>query len=576
MRRVQIGRSGSRKAAALTIKSLNQFPVREKVLFPSEQASKSSDEDGPEGPTKQSVLRMSVQDKINLFESKQRDQKMDVPKTKMLFNKTNGAKKTVLRRWSSGMGVIATQNPDTNPETFSISPINVAPGPESDTTVFESQVSAEAEENIEPLEPLGVNVDPIEPENEERFEKHPASIEWSQEREAELNQMFIEMMENKPVSNGTNFPKRMRAENLDEETVGNRGEKVSEANSQQKSQKKSNPLSNSGRDASKTSVLKKATSKTSLPAIRKSWSSMTSPRPTVTSPGTNRTGREAKSASSTVRSTTKSERTKTLKATPTDANRILKTITGKNQSTLTKITKSTKANIQSREVNAAVKPSFCNKVTKKSSVVPLETKPFIRKGCGIGPGVGHDIFKSKVFGQTDKASRISETLTQNEENEVVMTPEITESKAVGPTKCTELTNNSCSDSFKPEINSDTESPVQIVSPVNVVASAGTSSLQVRRSLSEMLLEDSSEEADIGEWGNVEHLPVLIYEKSSPKGLKKLLKLARKNKSDFHPTRWSSASVFLDGDDGEVVKATRSSLFSLSTFRGNKTSESKLP
>lgn len=323
---------------------------------------------------------------------------------------------------------------------------------------------------------------------------------------------------------------------------------------------------------------------------------------------------------------------------------------------MTKSTKTTKAKVRTPEVdNAAAKPSFYNKVTKKGSVVPLETKPFLRKGSGIGPGVGPVVIKTKFMAQPEETLGSSGILIQAEENEVVMTtdinadqeeceaPEIrvnldSEPQVLSPTKCEESVssnqvNISSDDGFKrielSEINSGTEgelmisptawveveehhqeeiipckeSPVQIVSP-KVVAPARISSPRVRYSLSQMLLEESSE-ADIGEWGNAEHPPALVYQKDSPKGLKRLLKFARKAKADSHLTGWSSPSAFSEGDDdaeeskgqanisrftaqnhprvseGHVnasvntTKATRS-FFSLSTFRGSKTNESKVP
>ncbi|XP_024989495.1 histone H3.v1-like isoform X2 [Cynara cardunculus var. scolymus] len=721
MRRIQIGRSGSRRATALTIKSLNYFPAREKVVFQRDAVGNSSDEEDPEKPPKNNVLRMSVQDKISLFESKQRDQTVDVPKTKTLLNTTVGANKAVLRRWSSGMGEGATRVlPDANTKTSPISPENVAPEAESESCTVTSQVSAETAENITPHspergapEPSSVKVETLEPEREEICEKHPASVVRSQQKEAEPNQLFMEMMDNKPVrqrnpttdiNKSKKSPKEQRGgfydhykqkrdEKLRGEVAGKRAEKEAQfkvmqrflderkaemastnvidvnsrhttANKPQKTQKNSTALTNSRKEATKPSVLKKATSKTSaLPATRKSWSSTPSPRATGASPARTPTGptsasttptsRKPQSASSAVRSSTKSEKSQpratTPKATPPDANRSHKTVSEKEQPTVTKSTKTIKAEVRTTEVDnaTAAKPSFYNKVTKKRSVVPLETKPFLRKGSGIGPGVGPVVIKTKFVAQPEETLGSSGILIQAEDNEVVMTTDInadpeeceapemsinldSESQVLSPTKCEESVssnqvNISGGDGFKriefPKVNSGTEeeliisptawvevvqhhqeeiipckeSPVQIVSP-KVVAPARISSPRVRYSLSQMLLEENSE-ADIGEWGNAEHPPALVYQKDSPKGLKRLLKFARKAKADSHLTGWSSPSAFSEGDDDaeeskgqtnisrftaqnvsssvNTTKATRS-FFSLSTFRGSKTNGSKVP
>ncbi|KAJ0466063.1 hypothetical protein HanHA300_Chr14g0544971 [Helianthus annuus] len=596
MRRIQIGRSGSRRAASLSIKSLNYFPVKEKSTSHGDADVDSSEEDS-QRPVKNNALRMSVQDKISLFESKQREQGVaDVHKTKTSV----GANKAVLRRWSSAIGEKA--------ETHENSPKSVEP----DSIINKTETCVGTSENVLLASETGaseqcrVEVDTPEPERDESREK---------------NELFNELMESKPQkvtsdNNRNKSPKEQRGglydlykkkreEKLQTEASRKIVEKEAKttsgstkviganrrlyaANELQKTQKNSSPLTSS---RTKSSSVKKSTSKDSkpspLPATRKSWPSTPSPARTqmaptsTTSTPTNRKPQSASSASSIVRSGTKVEnvqpKLKTPKAVQKDANMTVKAMNEKKQAKVTENKRMTKT----ADATATAKPGIYNKVTKKSSVVPLETKPFLRKGSGTGPSIS-PVIKTKM---NKVATRINIT-SQNQEIEyepsetrasVDLEPQVV---SLSPTKREEPESSGDGggggsraelseintliteeleipptawvvgeENQQDEIVSCKESPVQTSSPPNVETPAGFVRPRVRHSLSQMLLEDSNE-VEIDEWGNAEHPPTMVYQKDAPRGLKRLLKFARKAKADSHLTAggWSSPSAFSEGED----------------------------
>lgn len=76
--------------------------------------------------------------------------------------------------------------------------------------------------------------------------------------------------------------------------------------------------------------------------------------------------------------------------------------------------KSLPATISPEESALTSKPSFYSKVTKKSSVVPLESKPFLRKGSGIGPGVGPGVAKMKASPLDDASKTVEDEVQARE------------------------------------------------------------------------------------------------------------------------------------------------------------------
>ncbi|XP_022764905.1 muscle M-line assembly protein unc-89-like isoform X2 [Durio zibethinus] len=688
MRRVQIGRSGSRRAPALTIKSLSYFPAREKILSQRGVASDGSEEEGS-GHSKKpenNVRRMSVQDAINLFESKQRDQITDVPNKNSLTNISLGPSKSVLRRWSAGMGESSSQcqsqnaSEDPVPEPLDnvinsdIIRRSAEVNLESDTRTGQENINETVDVKLERLEesscsPIDVQevTDIIHEVEEEANERSKSSAEWSQQKEVELNQMFKKMMENQPVScrkpqtkvrqilppeqRGGFYDhyKEKRDQKLRGENAGKRAEKEAKFKAMQKilderkaemastndnnlcnkdpptktqkSVKTSQQLlknpsqpANTRKETTKPSTTKKVSSKTSsLPATRKSWPSTPSRRTTGTSPaktsggissaGTTPTRRKPQSAQSVPRPnpTVESSRPqrRNVKATQTDK-RGLVGVNEKQQQKLMKSNKTTKTELAAAPADSSsmvpVKPSLYNKVTKKSSVVPVESKPFLRKGSGFTSSVGL-ANKIKNPSQLDSLKN-NENSIDPQKSDVIVNASVlasesqdqdvssldhcdgaiqSETQLNGHQKCDVIESvdelapdfddglknipgssqceeeSTISPSAWVEIEELLDLPSQCdektgeITSSASIAPVGLASPRVRHSLSQMLQEESIE-ADTSEWGNAENPPAMVYQKDAPKGLKRLLKFARKSKGDANITGWSSPSVFSEGED----------------------------
>ncbi|KAL0003580.1 hypothetical protein SO802_017361 [Lithocarpus litseifolius] len=688
MRRIQIGRTGSRRATALTIKSLNCFPARERALSHRDIATNNSEDEGFEQPIKKpeiNVQRISVQDAINLFESKQRDHATDIQKRRSLTNISICANKSVLRRWSSGMGEASSQclpeivSEDSFPETAN----NVADGEISMSSVgvaLESECISRGHNLVETSEvdvglekgeekaydPIDIQsdmnvlaTDAKEIQEEEIIDKLTASDEWNRQKEAELSQMLMKITENKPFRYAkpqTSRNKKVSSEKRggfydhyrekrDEKLRGENAKRRAEKEVQfremqqilnerkaemastngndvgkkhamrkpQKPHKSSSQPVNARKETSKPSVTKKVSSKASpLPATRKSWPSTPSPRATGASPGkiicsvgTTPARQKFNPAPSLPRPSPRVEKSqlgqRNVKDTRSDHDRNLKGVNEKRQERMTNSYKTTKTKVVRVSGDCSsidsTKPSFYNKITRKSSVVPLESKPFLRKGSRSAP-IG-PVNKKKHSPQVEECLTNCQNLVEAQESEVIVNASDlvsqhqegdvvslglhdviqSETQVNSDWQCGETEN------FKPlaadgdnvlkiqevsssksqveevsivspmawvEIEEHQELPIpcnvntsQLASPANVEP-VGLS-IRVRHSLSQMLQEESSE-PDTIEWGNAENPPIMVCQKDAPKGLKRLLNFARKSKGDASSTGWSSPSVFSEGED----------------------------
>ncbi|CAN4123447.1 unnamed protein product [Withania somnifera] len=682
MRRVQIGRSGSRRSTALTVKSLNYFPVRERPISHKDAAASGSDEEDSEQISKKAekdACRMSVQDAISLFESKQKGQAVDYQRTKSLLSASVGANKAVLRRWSSGVCESFKGSVDIASDDLVSEAINKMEDQETESTLerkpdsYPPPINHDAEaaaadfkQTLPEEKSYSPNVRTTETlpnQGEEIGEKLKASVEWTRQKEEELNQLLTKMMETKPIkywnfsasdSKKQSRPAECRGgfydhykEKRDEKLRGgasrNRAEKdkqfkamqqilderkaeivtgndnnVSKKTTIKRTQRtvnKSPESANTKEGTHKPDVAKKALSKASqLPATRKSCPSLPSPRvagtSTVKTPITNSAGATTptrrRSQPTAIRQTSQKIEKLQPQAKPvkTPQNNIRKNANGndKKKQTLTKASKPKKARVQPipGESASSAKPRL-SKVTKKSSVVPVESKeakPFLRKGSGTGSSHS-PVIKAKVSSQPEKSFMESTDFVQAEENEMASvassplnqlqdsileelkihededsviklnSPKIYEDRE----SCNKVTPDNEDDfgrmeesALKGEVEEESnispsawvviEEQEDQALPCNDgfgpnesladIATVRNSSPRVRHSLSQMLLEESSE--DVIDWGNAENPPTMVYQKDVPKGLKRLLKFARKSKNDSNSTGVSSPSVFSEGEE----------------------------
>lgn len=705
MKRIQIGRSGSRRSTAISIKSLNYIPSRDRMSLPKDGAPNDSDEEGL-APKKleNNARRMSVQDAINLFERKQTNQTVDVQKAKSLLSASIGANKTVLRRWSSGMGEDSSQCPQDD-----VNEIQNKVENKEDTYGSQKSESASDDGSFEPCKsdvklnsPEKEACTPAVVQEETRLTESAdvsgrliTSAEWSRQKEAELNELLTKMMETKTVKSRTAVPAGRNRESLPSEKRGGfydhykekRDEKVQgeaakkkegkgkqlrgmqqvlnakkpqlspsnvdddrkhNVKKLQKPQISASQQANPKAESPRLGVVKKASTKApSLPPTRKSWPSVPSPGARGPPPGargplpaktltalsssggalpTRRKSQPTPPASQVSSKVETSQiRAKSIKPNQNESKKTLKPAIEKKQQSVTKTMRTVKSRVPTATEESLVsteKPNLYSKVSKKSSVVPLESKPFLRKGSGNTFGANPNV-KKKASSQ--EPLRKSEDLTLADDNQKVLefsdpgvqheereneefrnhTVMESETSTQSPQQCNDKEElgevyPTPADGFEreeePELKVEASASVAAAAAVAVavaVAEAeaeagaeeestisptawveieeqdrimncgeqsnelavspaykvpvGASSPRVRHSLSQMLLEESSEPDSI-DWGIAENPPAMVYHKDAPKGFKRLLKFARKSKTEANSTGWSSPSVFSEGED----------------------------
>lgn len=675
MRRIQIGRSGSRRSTAIAIKSLNYFPDREKTISNRDAVPTESGDDETEHLRKKpenNVTRMSVQDAISLFERKQKDENGDIQNRKT-SEVSISANKSVLRRWSAGMG--GSFNYSTQAKAsdscHQIASSNL--NHEAEKKEDEMKIEPSNPENVQVIisaetireEPLQVDT-PTEPVVTSNVveDKDCTSTEWNQQQEAELNEMLMKMMESSKSSKvhgskvgndglpDTSIDQRggfysqykekrdekLRAENArnyaakqaqfkvmhetleqskaamaSTKTIKSVAKPPESANLSQKPRRNSSPPVLLKKELPKPTSTKNVSPKSSSspktgstlpsgPMKRKGGTPPAKSSPVVSS--ISMSSRQRPQPSNSPRQPSpKSEKplarvqgNKSDSTVQTFAKPSLKGKEDKQKKAVAKNSKAVKPRspLSVEDCGELSKPNVPNKHTKKSSVVPVESKPFLRKSLGIGLPVAKP--KDARVEKSGDSSKGHGNLVQTEENESnatlsVPTIKVIEDDLIQPTvvddetlavpqdndmyiETTENVDGSLTGTEKEienamiaevqgdedlgissaawveaELHEDSPSSINglhgVVSPI--IVPAASSSSRVRHSLSQMLQAESGE-PEIIEWGNAENPPSLVYQKDAPKGLKRLLKFARKSKGEGNSTGWSSPSVFSEGEE----------------------------
>ncbi|GMH19361.1 hypothetical protein Nepgr_021202 [Nepenthes gracilis] len=689
LRRIQIGRSGSHRAPALTIKNIAYFPSRERTSFHRDAAPNDSQTEEPQQTIENpeyKVRKMSVQDAINLFESKQRDQTEDIQKRRSLTDNSANTQKVVLRRWSAGVGDSSSQCPTPSALEYT-APVNSSNSTEEDKANTTAEInlgvnlaSRESEDvaaataggQLEICDKITSNSTESDipecqaGETSERIDQD----EWNQKKEEELNQMLVKLVESKPIKYQNKEPNSSKSRNprpkqrggfydhykerRDEklrENSGKKAEKQAHFNAMQKildktkaelssrnvsDDRKIHPVNKTQKVAKDVSQASRSTKESpkpgglkkpkasSLPITRKSWPSTSSPRAVGTSPaktptrisssGSSASRQKSQSSASISRPSPKVERSqqqkKDMKKTQVDTKKSLKNADNSVRHSVAKVGKTKTESLTAAQDNAStfpIKPGLRSRMTKKSSVVPLESKPSPHKASGGSPSNFPLVIKVEVSSRNEEPVSKCENPVSIQEDEVAATVSDLVSHQVDGFQTAQENDNADSEqetqaeqhpssgdnersseipevdetigkiaSFPVEIQPQEEQIISLASWVEnghqdlhipICSSTSQSAspahaaemvpsgARVRQSLSQMLLEDICEHA-VSEWGTAEN-PPMVYQKDAPKGLKRLLKFARKGRGEAIVTGSSSPSTSEgDGDFDECKIDTK--------------------
>ncbi|TQD85986.1 hypothetical protein C1H46_028465 [Malus baccata] len=260
--------------------------------------------------------------------------------------------------------------------------------------------------------PIDIEADSTITLGEKSNRKPIASMEWSQEREAELNQMLMKMMETKPVKPvkpvKSTKPQATRNQSLHSEQRGGFYDHYKEKRDEK---------------------LRGENSRTSpMPATRKSWPSTPTPRATGASPArtpvavtsTTPTRQKPKPTPPSTKVERPPQRQKNVKESVITNDRSSKGVNEKQQHAVKKSGKTTKPKVVTTSGDYSdIIPAKHNKVTKKSSVVPVESKPFLRKGTRTSPGVGPVVNKTRTSPQSEESLGNNTNIIETQEDEVI-------------------------------------------------------------------------------------------------------------------------------------------------------------